>query len=373
MKTKLKIIIPVILAIAAVITAAFCISFTPNASQNIEEILSTAQKYLVEQNYEQAIAEFNKIIELDPMNSEAYLGLAQAYIDMGDTEKAVETLEKGFELTADTRIKAFLDKITAEFSEDISNIEDDIHIEDTVQTVTTQALIKIPNIKGMSYEEAKHMIEDLGLECDTIIVYTLLYEADTVCGYAPEQAIPGSTVMVYVSAGESEKIYDYNNNLIKETIYSFFSGNSPYVDTSTEYGYNANNQIEWKKEYKGTKVTESDNMFYNPDGSLNRIEKEFFTNEEIMFYTRLIDDGIGYYKETAVRSVERYEYENSKLKYIYIDINGKPFVRQVFVTNHDGEEHNYFEDYYSVDKEYSFNKAMFDNTFIYDEENDPNN
>lgn len=112
MKTKLKIIIPTIIAIAAVIIAAFCISFSPNSSQNIEEMLSTAQKYLIEQNYEQAVIEFNKIIELDPMNPEAYLGLAKAYIDMGNTEKAVETLEKGFELTGDEMLKALLDELT---------------------------------------------------------------------------------------------------------------------------------------------------------------------------------------------------------------------------------------------------------------------
>lgn len=111
MKTKLKIIIPTILAIIAVIIAAVCISFSPNASKNIEEMFSTAQKYLVEQNYEQAVAEFSKIIELDPMNADAYLGLAQTYIEMGDTEKAVETLEKGFELTQDERIKALLDEL----------------------------------------------------------------------------------------------------------------------------------------------------------------------------------------------------------------------------------------------------------------------
>lgn len=113
MKSKFKIIIPTIIALAAVIIAAVCISFTPKVSQNIDELLSTAQKYLIEQNYEQAVIEFNKIIELDPMNAEAYLGLAHTYIDMGDREKAVEILEMGFEMTGDERLKALLDELTA--------------------------------------------------------------------------------------------------------------------------------------------------------------------------------------------------------------------------------------------------------------------
>ena len=144
MKTKLKIIIPTIIAIAAVITAAFCITFTPNASQNIEEMLSTAQKYLVEQNYEQAVIEFNKIIELDPMNADAYLGLAQTYINMGDTEKAVETLEKGFELTGDERLKEILNKL-------LENIESEESSENTIDeaeelTVTNESITENTSI-----------------------------------------------------------------------------------------------------------------------------------------------------------------------------------------------------------------------------------
>lgn len=109
MKTKLKIIIPTIIAIAAVIIAALCIKFTPNETADLDSLISTAQKYLTEQKYEQAIAEFEKAIELDPMNVDAYIGIAQAYEGLGDIGKAIEWLEKGFELTGDERLKTMLE------------------------------------------------------------------------------------------------------------------------------------------------------------------------------------------------------------------------------------------------------------------------
>lgn len=161
MKTKLKIIIPTILAIIAVIIAAVCISFSPNASKNIEEMFSTAQKYLVEQNYEQAVAEFSKIIELDPMNADAYLGLAQTYIEMGDTEKAVEMLEKGFELTQDERIKALLDELLRE--EKAENLLVTESQTTAMTTEITEPISLIPNFCGLSASEAASLCGQLNL------------------------------------------------------------------------------------------------------------------------------------------------------------------------------------------------------------------
>ena len=113
--TKKRKIIYITIAAAIVIIAALAIIFMPKtAPQTVTEMLSTAQKYLVEMDYERAIAEFNKVIELDPMNADAYLGLAEAYEKSGDIDKAVETLEKGFELTGDERLQARIAMLNGE-------------------------------------------------------------------------------------------------------------------------------------------------------------------------------------------------------------------------------------------------------------------
>ena len=128
MKNKLKFIIPIAIAVIAIIVAALCIDFKPAERVDIPSLVSTAQKYLIENNYEQAIAEFNKIIEIDPMNVDAYIGIADAYIGMGDTEKAIEWLEKGYTLTSDERIKNMIDELNSEN-----------YIEETVDMTVTES------------------------------------------------------------------------------------------------------------------------------------------------------------------------------------------------------------------------------------------
>ena len=117
--TKKKKLIYISIAAAIIVIAALAIIFMPKtAPQTVTEMLSTAQKYLVEMEYERAIAEFNKVIELDPMNADAYLGLAEAYEKSGDIDKAVETLEKGYELTGDERLQARLALLTSSSAEE---------------------------------------------------------------------------------------------------------------------------------------------------------------------------------------------------------------------------------------------------------------
>ena len=107
--TKKRKIAYISIAAAIIVIAALAMIFMPKtAPQTVTEMLSTAQKYLVEMEYERAIAEFNKVIELDPMNADAYLGLAEAYEKSGDIDKAIETLKNGFELTGDERLQARL-------------------------------------------------------------------------------------------------------------------------------------------------------------------------------------------------------------------------------------------------------------------------
>lgn len=63
--------------------------------EQIAEQLSLGQKYLLEQDYEQAVVAFNKVIKLDPQQIEAYEGLMDAYSASGNYADAVTTYEKG--------------------------------------------------------------------------------------------------------------------------------------------------------------------------------------------------------------------------------------------------------------------------------------
>ena len=112
--SKKLIVIIIVAAILMIggVSAIVAVNVTKPSSQSALTDIQIAERYLSEKNYEQAIIEFEKILEIEPMNVEAYLGLADAYIGKGDTDKALEILRKGLEQTGDARIQAKIDELT---------------------------------------------------------------------------------------------------------------------------------------------------------------------------------------------------------------------------------------------------------------------
>lgn len=66
--------------------------------ERINEQLELGQKYLLEENYEEAIVAFTKVINLEEKEFQAYIGLAQAYTGAGDREQAQATLNQGLSI-----------------------------------------------------------------------------------------------------------------------------------------------------------------------------------------------------------------------------------------------------------------------------------
>ena len=110
-KRNIIIIAAAVLALSATGTA-IAISAARSDSQSVS-VLEIAQRYLAEQNYQQAVIEFQRILEIDPMNAEAYLGLAETYLGLGNAESAIAALQKGYEETGDAAILAKLNELTA--------------------------------------------------------------------------------------------------------------------------------------------------------------------------------------------------------------------------------------------------------------------
>ena len=100
MKKSLKIIL---FAIAAILAAGIIGVLIYNNSTPVKynRQLDLGNKYLTEQDYEQAKVAYEQAIEIDPMGVEAYAGLADVYIAQGEYENALNTLKTGIELTAD--------------------------------------------------------------------------------------------------------------------------------------------------------------------------------------------------------------------------------------------------------------------------------
>lgn len=152
--------------------------------------LDLGNRYLEEQNYEQAIVEFDKAVAIDPMNVDAYLGKAQAYEGMSDLENALETLWTGYDQTGDEQIrevasgclKSYIEQLIAEerydetealiekyrdkvlgvdfqkYLDEIDELKAEVELEELLANVPS---FGIADIKVMGYDLLEPRLEEI--------------------------------------------------------------------------------------------------------------------------------------------------------------------------------------------------------------------
>ena len=99
-KKKVKIIVVVTVILVIIIAAVIAVTAT-SGPMNVEaaECVQQGYRYLDDMKYEQAVASFESAFEIDGKYVPAYSGSAIAYSGMGESEKAVEVLNTGYEKT----------------------------------------------------------------------------------------------------------------------------------------------------------------------------------------------------------------------------------------------------------------------------------
>lgn len=146
----------VILLIVAVVATLVIKGISAESSERkLQENLDLGERYLQELDYEQAIAAYMAVIEIDPKNIDAYLGLADVYVAMGDYDQAVEVLGTAPEVSAHEKVKDKIEDIseqkeqaieTEETSEDEENTEE--LVQEDAHDATTDSIAHTEDIVG---------------------------------------------------------------------------------------------------------------------------------------------------------------------------------------------------------------------------------
>ena len=232
--TKRNVIILVIVLVVLVIGAVIAmLAVSARTTETLVDTLALAERYLDEQDYEQAVIEFKKLLEIDPKNTDAYLGLAEAYEGLGEYDKAAKVLRDAREQVAEADADDIAEALTeleeliaqqeavteeAETSgaatvttttatADTTVIVDKETVEsiDTIETDEMAGGIDPMDIIGMKYEDAVAKYEG-------ILVFVPVYESYTgteygrifEVGYLGSGNIAvGSTVEVKISTDMS--------------------------------------------------------------------------------------------------------------------------------------------------------------------------
>ncbi|MGN0654575.1 MAG: tetratricopeptide repeat protein [Oscillospiraceae bacterium] len=169
-KKSKVIIISIVVALILIVGTVATVSVVSRSSNEPTKVasqkLSLGQKFLLDLDYEKAVAEFNAVIEIEPRNVDAYIGLADAYIGLGDEEKAIEALEKGYEATGDEIIKAKLDELKKPEETTVETIATEVTTtadETTTSEVTTTAEVTTNDKDNTTIKEKENIsiiIED---------------------------------------------------------------------------------------------------------------------------------------------------------------------------------------------------------------------
>lgn len=108
-REKQKGIVPllILLAIAVIVFAVLVIGFVTlgDKKNKFQDQLDLGEKYLDEMDYEKALVAFEAILDIDPKNADAYLGIVEVYIRTSEFEKALAYAQEGYEVTGDERLK----------------------------------------------------------------------------------------------------------------------------------------------------------------------------------------------------------------------------------------------------------------------------
>lgn len=104
-RTKIVLIILTSLLVLVIAVVAFVLVSGKMKESKYTATIEEAQKYLAENNYEQAIVEYKNAISIDPDKEEPYLALADIYIEQENISKARSILKKGYEMTESARIQ----------------------------------------------------------------------------------------------------------------------------------------------------------------------------------------------------------------------------------------------------------------------------
>lgn len=105
-KLLISIVIVLLVVLVALITVMGVIQVNKHSTaKKYSSKIEKADKYLNSGDYENAILEYEKAIEIDEKNEDAYMKLAVAYMNMDDYAMAYKTLQQGWSMTESGNIR----------------------------------------------------------------------------------------------------------------------------------------------------------------------------------------------------------------------------------------------------------------------------
>lgn len=326
---------PIMIGIAIVLSAVLITGIYNAPVNRLRRQLDLGNKYLEEQQYEQAAVAFRAIIEIDPKCEEAYRGLADAYLAMEDYESAMDILQQGINQTGSEELAAYLEEIKETYAriqeeaaarerEEAEAIAEAEKAREQEELLNRVAIRTINRRFGSETIEAAEVFEE-NAEGETINVISysnypdrVIREEDEMSGaggavskedyeyYDCEYDAEDRIVKEYCYDGYMANIYEYDSEgrMVKASYASELNGP---IEGYTTYEYDADGRLlrEASMDSEGDVISESQKE-YDAQGRLVRKSSYYggeIADEETYFWECENDSG-----EFQTIYLQEYEY-----------------------------------------------------------------
>jgi hypothetical protein len=173
-KKRIIIYIAIGLAIALAIGGVISARYAADANDPVK-LLALGERFLLELDYEQAIVQFLKVIEIEPMNERAYLGAAEAYMGLGQTAEAIAILERGLAaLPESAAIAAMLESLRPpQEPEPEPEVEPEPEPEPEPEAAAANDPANWTDLNGQPIFDADYVSNVLGLPAGMFTIYDI--------------------------------------------------------------------------------------------------------------------------------------------------------------------------------------------------------
>lgn len=218
--------------VAALLTSGLVFMATGGMSKvHAMQQLSLGNRYLEDLDYEGAIAAFQAVIEIEPKEERAYIGLAEAYMGLGDPDAAVEVLAQGIEETGSDRLRDYQEEIEDSQRRFVGCVYAvDTDLDDTNNVAISNVSVNLTDSAGNTVTVRAD--ETGWYESDLVPkgVYTIRYRVDDYVEYVEEVRLtggkyeldvylePDARTTLYGSVQIADSDTDYSNNLPLEGV-----------------------------------------------------------------------------------------------------------------------------------------------------------
>ena len=266
---KWVLVIGAALIIVAIAVIALLISGgTP--AKRVAKKLELADRYMTELKYDEAIALYNEVLEIESKNVKAYAGLFDAYIKSGNEEKAQEVL--------DTLISLSADESSSDFSSEIERMKSRIKESKEASSVVSNEIVREEAFDDFNGD---HIVDSY--TADGRIVKTTWYSDGELVEWADyEYSDTGIRLKAHYYYEEGteysygEYVCDANGKLLTEKVYTEdgslyeereYGNNGKIAKVNMHYTFGAYKWYTFEYDEEGHTIK---NLWYFEDGSLGQ-------------------------------------------------------------------------------------------------------